>query len=154
VNSLPTKASVLSSIEGVGRKTVEKYGNEILNIITSFVKDNNLAYINKKEEKRQGFSETYFQEFIFKLFSSGKSIQEIAIESRRSENIVFNELSSYVLAHKIPLTSIVSKEQLKSITDAVLILPAGCSLNDVRKHCLTGITDDQIKLVMRVMKCI
>ena len=73
---LPRTEKELLKINGMGKIRVKKYGDEILELIEDYCKENGINHLNqqKKEDKKST------KQITFELFKSGLSVKEIATE--------------------------------------------------------------------------
>jgi hypothetical protein len=111
-NFMPQSMSDLKSVKGMGTKKSEKFGVEILEIITSYCKKENIEstvekFADKKvpKEKKEDTKKTSFD-----LFMTGKSVSQIASERNLSVNTIEAHLAHYVGAGEITVNKFVSQE--------------------------------------------
>jgi hypothetical protein len=118
-NFLPRTMLSLNSVKGMGKKKSEKFGEELLNIIISYCKKENIesspeTLIEKKKIPKKIKEET--KKISYDLFREGKAISQIAEERKLSITTIEGHLAYYVGTGEIPLNKFVSQE----ITDLIV----------------------------------
>jgi hypothetical protein len=116
-NFMPHSLHALKSVKGMGTKKSEKFGEEILEIITSYCKKENIepsveVFSDKKVPKK---AKEDTKKTSFDLFMSGKLISQIALERKLSVNTIEAHLAHYVGTGEIPIDKFVSPEILDLI---------------------------------------
>ncbi|MGD0753903.1 MAG: helix-turn-helix domain-containing protein [Bacteroidales bacterium] len=111
-NFMPQSMRALKLVKGMGTKKSEKFGEEILDIITSYCKKENIepppetytenVIPKKKKEDTKKIS--------YDLFKEGKAIPQIADERKLSRNTIEAHLAYYVGTGEIPINKFVSHE--------------------------------------------
>lgn len=118
VNFLPQSLRDLKQIKGMGTRKSEQFGGEILEIITSYCKKENIEPpdipVAAKKKPKKGKADT--KKISFDLFMHGKTISRIAEERNLSISTVENHLSYYVGAGEIPVDRFLSQEKIDMIT--------------------------------------
>jgi uncharacterized protein YpbB len=95
----------------MGTKKSEKFGEELLEIITTFCEKENIeppseTFVEKKPKKiKEDTKKTSFD-----LFMEGRSVLEIANERELNVNTIETHLAHYVGMGEIPVDKFVSKE--------------------------------------------
>lgn len=108
---LPTTAKQLKKIHGMGKVRVEKYGEEILEIINEYVTDNNLSPM--KEEVVIEVEKKNTKEISLDFFKEGLSIEEIAEKRALAASTILGHLAHYVSEGVLDITEILSEEKVK-----------------------------------------
>ena len=112
VNFLPQSLSALKQVKGMGMKKSEKYGGEILEIITSYCSKENIeppeTPVTEKKKPKKEREDT--KKISCELFMKGRTIAEIAEERNLSHGTVEKHLSFYVGTGEIPVTRFLSQE--------------------------------------------
>ena len=117
-NFVPQSMPALRQIKGMGTRKSEKYGEELLDIIISYCRKENiepadLPITGKKKEKKEKEETTKIS---YDLFREGKTIAQIADERRLSINTIEAHLAHYVESGEIPIDKFVSQEICDLIT--------------------------------------
>lgn len=118
VNFVPQTTEALRSVKGMGKRKVEQYGEELLNIIISFCNEENieqpaLPETGKRVPKK---IKEDTKKITLDLFSSGKTILEIATERNLAVTTIEAHLAHFVGTGEIPVTQLVSQE----LTDLIM----------------------------------
>jgi len=121
VNYLPQLPHALRQVKGMGTKKAEKYGGEILEIITSYCTKENIEppdmpVNEKKKQKKKKKEEKEDTKMIsYELFRKGRTISQIAEERNLSASTVENHLSYYVGTGEIPVSEFMSDDMIDLI---------------------------------------
>jgi hypothetical protein len=117
-NRLPQSLQALKLVKGMGKKKSGKFGEELLDIIISFCKKENIEPpvepLNEKKVAKKVKEET--KKISYDLFKEGRSISQIADERKLSVTTIEGHLAHYVSTGAIPVTEFVSKETADMIT--------------------------------------
>jgi hypothetical protein len=118
VNFLPQSLRAIKQVKGMGTRKSEKYGVELLDIITSYCEKENIEppdmpVIAKKKAKKER-EDT--KKISYDLFRKGKTISQIAEERNLSAGTIENHLSYYVGTGEIPVDRFLSQEKIDRIT--------------------------------------
>jgi len=111
-NFMPQSLSAIKMVKGMGKKKSEKFGEELLEIITSYCKKENIApaaeTLTEGKAPKKIKEET--KKISFDLFREGKTISQIAQERKLSTTTIEGHLAYYVGSGEIPVSSFVSQE--------------------------------------------
>ena len=116
-NFMPQSLRALKLVKGMGTKKSEKFGEELLDIIISYCKKENIEppveTITEKKIQKKIKEDT--KKISYDLFKEGKTIAQIAEERKLSINTIEGHLAYYVGTGEIPVNKFVSRE----ITDLI-----------------------------------
>jgi tRNA uridine 5-carbamoylmethylation protein Kti12 len=117
-NFVPQSMNELRSIKGMGKKKSEKFGEELLSIISSYCSNENVepAVIPVTEKRIPKKIRQETKKVTFELFNSGKTILEIATERNLAVTTIESHMAHFVGTGEIPVTKLVSKE----MTDLII----------------------------------
>lgn len=123
-NKLPTDIKALVAVKGMGGKA-KKFGAEILKLIYAYMSANNmvLGFGMADSLKQAEFESLSTQEKSFKLFSEGRSVQEIVSERKLKSETIMQHLAAYVSTGEIDPLKLVSKDAYDIIKIAMLENP-------------------------------
>jgi hypothetical protein len=111
-NKLPQTIKALRSVKGIGTKKALTFGEELLEIITSYCRKENIEVpdesLNTKIVPRKAKEDTRL--ISCRMYQEGRSVAEIASERKISENTVVKHLSHYVESGEIQLHKLVPEE--------------------------------------------
>ncbi len=123
---LPETKSQLLQINGFGKKRVEKYGSEILEIIKNYKKEKGIQQdfeidftIETNPKPKQKKEKGYSQKSSLELFKQGKTIDEIAKERELAKTTIESHLASFIPTNEINITDLISKEKLDLLKELI-----------------------------------
>ena len=100
----PLDAESILGISGVGLNKLERYGNSFIDVISKYVKENNISVPEKTNSSKKLLKADSFNDecpdkkkedtriITYNLYKSGKSINEIATERNLTKNTIENHL--------------------------------------------------------------
>ena len=149
---LPSTKPELIAVKGMGKSKAERYGNEILTIISEFCRKNQIEQVPLElppeiEKKTKGESRL----ISFKMFKEGKTVDEIAAEREMSDKTISEHLSHFVRIGELDLDNLVSPEKEAVIrnyflnADTKLLAPAKEVLGD-------EVSYPELKFVLKFME--
>ena len=118
-NSMPQSFRALKNVKGMGRTKSETFGEELLEIIISYCKEEKIeppAEIpaeKKNSKKIKGDT----KKISYSLFRAGKSISQIAEERKLSISTIEDHLAYFVGTGEIPVSTFVSPEMTQLISE-------------------------------------
>ncbi|SDR65619.1 HRDC domain-containing protein [Polaribacter sp. KT25b] len=114
-DALPRSEKELLKISGMGKIRVSKYGEEILEVIEQYCKENGINQQNeqKKEDKKST------KQISFELFKSGLSIKEIAKERSLTKGTIESHLASFIPSGEVDILELVELKKYKEIIKAI-----------------------------------
>lgn len=111
--ALPQTMDGLKLVKGMGRKKPAKFGEEILEIICSYCKKENVeapqdasAELKKPKKVKEDSDK-----ITLRLFREGKTMQQIAEERTLSLNTIEGHIAHFVGTGEIPLSGLVPQEK-------------------------------------------
>lgn len=108
---LPSTAKQLKKIHGMGKVRVEKYGEEILEIINEYAAANNLSPM--QEEVVIEVEKKNTKEISFDFFKEGLSMEEIAEKRALAVSTIQGHLAHYVSEGVLDIAEIIPEEKIK-----------------------------------------
>lgn len=116
---LPITKQDLKFIHGLGKTRIEKYGDSILDVIKTYCETNDLeANNNISNLKTPKPNKVDTKKVSLELFSSGKTIEEIATLRALKENTIFGHLATFISSGEIKILDLMSEshfEELKTL---------------------------------------
>jgi tRNA uridine 5-carbamoylmethylation protein Kti12 len=118
VNLVPQSLDALKLVKGMGKKKSEKFGEELLEIITSFCETENIEpeEVSPAEQKSAKKNKGDSKKISLSLFKEGKAISEIAKERELTESTIEGHLAYFVGTGEIPVSRFMSQE----LTDLIV----------------------------------
>jgi len=127
-NLLPLAKEHLLAINGFGKKKVETYGVEIIEIIKEYAEENGLkskfetpelikfvSIKKEKAEKKEKVEKKDTKLISLELFKQGMDVQQIAIEREMIERTIEGHLAQLIELGEITINKLVSKEKIQII---------------------------------------
>tara|TARA_B110000037_G_C17123802_1_gene507071 strand:- start:1676 stop:4108 length:2433 start_codon:yes stop_codon:yes gene_type:complete len=112
--TLPCTLFQLKMIKGMGKVKVEKYGEEIIQIIINYCQNNNIT-LTQDTDKPKKVSKGVSQLVSLELFKDGKSIQEIAKERELAEGTIVSHLAQFVATGELEAIQLMSEDKLHEL---------------------------------------
>lgn len=152
---LPQTLPELRKISGFGDAKIQQYGQQFLDVILEYSRENNLSsLIHEKSPKRERKEKTGpakkkgdTHAESFRLYKEGKSISDIAKERNLTSNTIEGHLAKFVRRGDISIHELVSSEKFILIESALKDFD-GTSVTPVKQKLGNGISYGDIKLVM------
>jgi len=102
----------LKLVKGMGKKKSEKFGEELLSVIISYCKTENIEpapeQLSEKKIPKKKREET--RKISYDLFKEGKSVSQIAEERKLSITTIEGHLAYFVATGEIPVNIFVSQK--------------------------------------------
>lgn len=118
VNQLPYHKALLKPIKGLGPKKIADFGNDIIDIVRSFMNEKDIPIPEAdvfEEPKKEAKPKTW--EISYNLFQQGKTIAQIAQERALAESTVAGHLTRYLSSGDIEVKQLVPPEKIETITE-------------------------------------
>jgi len=118
VNSLPVTTADLKKINGLGKKKIQQWGSEIIEIIAGYASENNIetgaVEAEMPEEDKPAKVNTKL--LSLELLKAGKTIQEIAIERNMAASTIEGHLAHFIRTGELNIQQFVEPEKISKIT--------------------------------------
>jgi hypothetical protein len=162
---LPQTLAELRKISGFGDAKVKQYGQQFLDVIVAYSKENDLtSLIHEKSPKKEkgdrnelpderpvktgtGKKKGDTHAESFRLFKEGKTMAEIAAERNLAVSTIESHLARFVKWGDIKIDELVSREKFVLI-EAALTDFKGSSITPVKQQLSDDISFGEIRLVM------
>ena len=161
---LPDSLSALKRIKGVGKHTVEKYGEQLISIIADFCKKNNIEANNflqaslfeidnthEKTTKTKSHIRDDTKYISYELYKAGKSIPEIAQQRGFVNSTIENHLSWFIGQGELDILNFLSTEKLATIKDKLSELNTD-SLKEIKEALGDDYSYGEIRMVIESIK--
>ena len=147
-DELPRTENALLKIAGMGKIRVSKYGEEILEAIEGYCKENGINKFNeqKKEDKKPT------KQITFELFTSGLSIKEIAKERSLTVGTIENHLANYITSGDIDVLELIELKRYKKILSEIEEAGDVKGLTSLKEKVDPSITYMELKMVLMSME--
>jgi hypothetical protein len=114
-DALPRNEKELLKVVGMGKIRVKKYGEEILDVVEAYCKENGINSFNeqKKEDKKST------KQITFELFKNGLSVKEIAKERSLTKGTIESHLASFIPSGDIDILELIDLKRYKKIINQI-----------------------------------
>ena len=123
VKYLPQTLDELKKISGFGEVKVRKYGQQFLEIIQEYSKENGLSSLmqekNPKRERSTGEEEGSTQAKTLQLYNEGMSIAEIAKQRNFAVSTIEGHLAQMVKLNKVDVFKLIGEDKVVDILKAI-----------------------------------
>lgn len=152
---LPQTLEELRKISGFGEAKVQQYGQQFLDVIIAYCKENNLSSLiqekslKKEKKERNGTKKQKIDTKgeSFRLFREGKTINEIAKERNFTIQTIEGHLAHFVQKGEINIEELLSREKLLLIETAIKDFDGG-PITSVKQKLGNEISFGEIKLAL------
>ncbi len=153
---LPHTKAQLLNITGFGKAKVDKYGDDVLEAISSYCEQysiesnmENFAAVSKKKPKAEKPAATKIdtKKVSFDLYKEGKTIADIATSRNMSAVTIEGHLSHYVATSQIELSDFVTASEKDTIIEAVAVHGTS-SLKLIFEHIEGKLSYGKIRMVV------
>ncbi|WP_289044601.1 helix-turn-helix domain-containing protein [uncultured Olleya sp.] len=148
--TLPTNKTELLNINGFGKTRVEKYGKEILKVITDYCNENDIetskaieVFDKPKPKRKKG--DTMLTSL--QIFKAGKSVEQIAFERDLNVNTIIGHLASFIATGEVKITDLISEKHYKELK-AIIPKHKFENLSDLKHQIDDKYTYGEIRLVL------
>ena len=147
-DDLPRTEKELLKVVGMGKTRVSKYGEEILEAIEVYCKDNGINRLNeqKKEDKKPT------KQISFELFKAGLSIKEISKERSLTAGTIENHLANYISSCDIDVLELIPLKRYKNIRNQVEEAGEVKGLTALKEKVDGSVTYMELKMVLMSME--
>ncbi len=150
-DTLPDGPEALATVRGIGKPTVERYGEEILGIVSDYCRGHGIdaAALPRPGQQRTGKAgseEGNTRLISYRLYQEGLSIEEIASRRSLKPNTIEGHLAHYIRTGKLAVTDVISNEKLAKI--AAVLAETGTDELALAKQALgEGYSYGELKMV-------
>ena len=158
--SLPDNGKDLKKIKGVGKKTFEKYGEELLALVAAYRKKHGIDKVilpefkdapEKKPSPGKSASGSDTRQISFDMFNQGFTVASIAEERGLVENTIQGHLCSFVETGSLDISRVLSPEKQAAIEAALGKVPDN-SIKGAKKELGDNYSYGDIKLMVAFQK--
>jgi uncharacterized protein YpbB len=116
----PCTISDLKTIKGMGKKKIDQFGEEIIQIIRRYREEKKLP-INKniEFEKPAKIKKKDTKEASLQLFNDGMGIDDVARLRGLTQSTIFKHIAHYVVLGEVEIEKIIPTEKLQKISEIV-----------------------------------
>lgn len=161
---LPQNEKELMKIKGIGPKTNEKYGKELLEIVNKYRKENKIEKVvlpeteekendpEPEKKKKKGGEDT--KKISFDLYKKGLSIEQIAKERGLVLSTIEKHLSFFIEKGELDIKDFISAEKLDKIIEEIRIQKNDTSLREIKEKLGDDFSYGEIKMAVSYFRYI
>jgi hypothetical protein len=158
VVNLPDTQKTLMKIKGIGKKLMEKYGEELVEIVANYRKKNNIIEVvlptvidtqpdeSKKKAKDSEAPKTETKQLSFQLFEQGLTLAQIAAQRDLVLSTIESHLAYFVAKGEIAVGRLLSPEKQQAIEEKLQQMPGG-KLSEIKMVLGSDFNYGEIKFV-------
>jgi len=120
---LPKTTKELLAIAGMGKLRVEKYGKILLDLVCTFLENNEVTWVEEEVKKPTKKSKVPTKEVTFQLFKEGFSAVEISKKRGLALGTIQTHLTHFVATGAIDIASLIAKGKLLSLQKDLKKIP-------------------------------
>jgi hypothetical protein len=156
---LPDSRAALKRIKGIGRKLIERYGEELLEIVVAYRKKHHISEVQlpipehgtvaeqTQQKKRAAVGGEDTKQLSFALFKEGLKVAEIAKQRDLKTSTIEKHLAHFVAQGEIELKEFVSHQRQQSIEEQ-LDTAKGQKLSEIKAALGPGYSYSEISFVL------
>jgi len=149
---LPDTPDALLGIKGIGKRTAEKYGEQLISIVRDYCREHKIESRQTPPKPAVG-KETKkdTRQISYELYLQGKGIKEIAAERGLVATTIEGHLAHYVGRGLLNVAEIVAEEKIAIIKQAV-DRKGKESLKVIKEHLGDEFSYGEIRLVLETLR--
>jgi hypothetical protein len=145
--ALPDSPSALMSIKGIGKRLFEKYGKELLDLVSSYRQEHRIGEAAPEPRDKTGKpAKIDTRQVTYELFNKGLTVAQVARERGLAHSTIESHLAGFVETGRIDIGRLLDEEKLKTI-DRQLMAMKDKPLGEIRKALGESYSYGEIKLV-------
>ena len=148
---LPDKEDALLCINGVGKHTVEKYGEQLIALVREYCREHNVELRQTPREPDGKTVKKDTRQTSYELYMQGKNIEQIAKERGLVVSTIENHLAHYVGLGVLDIAELVAAEKIAVITQTFDQIGKE-SLKLIKEHLGDEYSYGEIRLVRETLR--
>ena len=123
-STVPSSLAELKKIKGLGKKKIQQFGSEVLQILLNYRKEKDLKVPEQQTEMEESPKpeKTDSKKLSFDLFKTGKTIAEIAAGRSMATTTIEGHLAHFIKTGELDIGQFVTPEKLAEISECFLEL--------------------------------
>ncbi|MGD8567203.1 MAG: helix-turn-helix domain-containing protein [Gammaproteobacteria bacterium] len=150
-NALPDTRNALLSINGIGKRTAEKYGDRLAAMVVDYCRKHNIESRQTPPEPASGNGKKDTKQISYELYLQGKEIKEIAGERGLVANTIEGHLAHYVGLGLLDVKELVAEAKIPAIKKAVDDKGVQ-SLKVIKEHLGDDFSYGEIRMVVESLR--
>ncbi|MCL7488219.1 MAG: helix-turn-helix domain-containing protein [Desulfobulbaceae bacterium] len=150
--NLPDTLTALQEIHGIGARTAEKYGEELVALVSAYRKKHGITDValpepaGKPAPEKQRSDRSDTKQISFAMFMSGLSVERIAAKRGLVRSTIERHLRFFVDQGKLDVIRLVDAEK-KQIIEQKIVAMQDATLGEIKKALGDDYSYGEIKLV-------
>ncbi|MDP5092250.1 MAG: helix-turn-helix domain-containing protein [Polaribacter sp.] len=116
---LPRTEKELLKVPGMGKVRVEKYGEEILEVINEYCEENGIKHQKSSQNKLVKEVKKNTKQISLEMFRAGMSVKEIAKERSFTLSTIESHLASFIPLGEVDILELISIKKYKELTKII-----------------------------------
>jgi len=145
--TLPASLAALKEIKGIGGRTEERYGEELLALVTAYRKKHGITEVALPTPKTAPKTAPNTRRITFDLLQSGLSIAEIAQQRGLATTTIETHLAEFVVSGEVAIDSLLTADKLQTIKEQLKAM-GNCPLGDYKQALGDDCSYGEIRLVL------
>jgi ribonuclease D len=152
-NNLPTTLVQLFSVKGVGHKKLEKFGEEILDIVVAYCNEKKLPISAPELHHSKKTSKIIVdsKRVSYELFEAGKSVEDIAKERQMAISTIEGHLAWFISSGELNIKKLVPAEKIEMISNVINEFDAS-GMGQVKAALGEKVSWSELRFVMNHLK--
>lgn len=151
-NEIPSNRKNLKAVKGFGKKKLERFGDELLEIFIRYRRENNMDILPAEDpEEKPKKPKIDTKKLSFDLWKSGKNSKQIAEERSLAVSTIEGHLSHFVENGAINIEDLISKEKVNQIS-GYFLNSDNVLLNEAKLVLGNDVTYGELRLVLSHLK--
>ena len=148
---LPRTEKELLKVSGMGKVRVEKYGQEILEVINEYCEENGIHQSKSLQEKPLKEVKKNTKQISLEMFRAGMSVKEIAKERNYTTSTIESHLASYIPSGEVDILELLSLKKYKEILKAIEKVEFK-NLTELKEQVDDSFTYAELRLVLLTLE--
>ena len=152
---LPDTLAALGTIKGIGKRLAEKYGDELVTLVTQYRRQHGIREVDLPEttaeqagtRKKNSIKKEDTKKISLELHTQGRSIPQIAEERGLTMQTVEGHLAYFVKKGQLALRGLVAVDKQGDIEQKIAAMPK-CSLTELKTALGDNYSYGEINLVL------
>lgn len=145
-NQLPYTSDQLKEVNGFGKTKIERYGMDVIKLVTDYRQEKGLGMLNFMPEKEVKAPKVNTKEISYEMYLEGKSVREIAVFRDLTQQTIEKHLSHYLALGELDIDDFVEEEKRETIYKAFQ-KQKGDSLNQIKERLGKNYSYSELRFV-------
>lgn len=150
-HALPKTHDALLHIKGIGKRTAEKYGEQLVALVDDYCREHNVQSRQIPSEPPTEIEKKDTKQISYELYLQGKGIKEIAGERGLVTNTIEGHLAHYVGLGLLDVKDLVAETKIPAIKKAVDDKGAQ-SLKAIKEYLGDNFSYGEIRMVVESLR--